>query len=149
MTTQVKEPWYITRRGELLSQEFLFELAPKQAIYTGDDPDHEVDYMALFSKPSSGLITIAMTVKPTEEDIQGAYPIQISELQKLKNSNIPVLILVIDVKRNHYFFNWVNEVAQFDETEVINSDQSLLIPLRLGTAEEIQKLKQEILAINP
>ncbi|MFM1842928.1 MAG: hypothetical protein RLZZ490_1666 [Cyanobacteriota bacterium] len=149
MTTQVKEPWYITRRGELLSQEFLFELAPKQAIYTGDDPDHEVDYMALFSKPSSGLITIAMTVKPTEEEIKGVYPVKISELNKLKNSNIPVLILVIDVKRNQYFFNWVDEVARLNETETPTSDQETLIPLRHGTTEEIQKLKQEILAISP
>ena len=65
MTTQVKKPWYITRRGDLLSQEFLFELAPKQVIYTGDEPDNDVDYLALFSKQSNGLITIAVTVKPT------------------------------------------------------------------------------------
>ena len=149
MTTKLKEPWYITRRGELLSQELLFQLAPKQAIYTGDDDDSDVDYIALFAKADSGLITIAMTVKPTEEEIKGVYPVKVSELNKLKNSNIPVLILVIDVKRNQYFFNWVSELAQFNESDTLNIDQFITIPLRHGTAAEIQKLKQEILAINP
>ena len=32
------------------------------------------------------------------------------DLEKFKNSNIPVLILVIDVKRNQYFFNWAKNL---------------------------------------
>lgn len=148
MTTQVKKPWYITRRGELLSQEFLFELAPKRVIYTGDEPDNDVDYMALFSKPSNGLITIAVKVEPMEEEINGVYSIQASELNKLKKANIPILFLVIDVKRNHYFFDWVNQIAKLDNPEPSHLEQSIPVTLRHGTAEEIQKLKQEILAIN-
>lgn len=144
MTTKTKEPWYITRRGELLAQEFLFELAPKQAIYTGDDPEHEVDYMALFSKPNGGLVMIAITVKATEEEIKGFYPFKVSELEMFKKSNIPVLMLVIDVKRNQYFLNWANNVI-IKESANAGSEKSVSVLLRHGTPEVIQQLKQEIM----
>ena len=111
MTAKIAEvPWYVTKRGELLTKEFLFELAPKQAIYTGDHADHLFDYMALFLKSDGSTVTIAIAVKATEEEIEGFYPFKVSDLEKFKNSNIPVLILVIDVKRNQYFFNWAKNI---------------------------------------
>ncbi|MBD2653437.1 hypothetical protein H6G45_08020 [Synechocystis sp. FACHB-383] len=151
MTTTTEVPWYVTKRGELLAKQFLFELDPNDLVYTGDHPEHFFDYMILYLKSDGSPVTIAMTVKPTEEEIKGVYPVKVSELNRLKNANIPVLMLVIDVKQNHYFFNWVQEVTQSEELAIANSDeldQSILIPLRHGTTEEIQKLKQEILAIN-
>ena len=122
----------------------MFELAPKQAIYTGDDPEHEVDYMALFSKPNGGLVMIAITVKPTEEEIKGVYPFKVSELEMFKKSNIPVLMLVIDVKRNQYFLNWANNVI-IKESANAGSEKSVSVLLRHGTPEVIQQLKQEIM----
>lgn len=148
MTTTTEVPWYVTKRGELLAKQFLFELDPNDLVYTGDHPEHFFDYMILYLKSNGSPVTIAMTVKPTEEEIKGVYPVKLSELNRLKNSNIPVLMLIIDVKRNHYFFNWVNEIAKFDDPDSSYLEQSILVPLRHGTAEEIQKLKQEILAIN-
>jgi hypothetical protein len=147
MTTKTKEPWYITKRGQLLSQEFLFELAPKQAIYTGDEPDHLFDYMALFPKSDGSLVTIAIAVTATEEEIEGVYPFKVSDLEKFKNSNIPVLILVIDVKRNKFFLNWAENSIASEEKDSLNLEQFVSIPLRQGTPEEIQKLKQEIMTI--
>jgi hypothetical protein len=147
MTTKTKEPWYITKRGQLLSQEFLFELAPKQAIYTGDEPDHLFDYMALFPKSDGSLVTIAIAVTATEEEIQGAYPFKVSDLEKFKNSNIPVLILVIDVKRNKFFLSWAKNAIVPEEKNSLNLEQFVSVTLRQGTPEEMQKLKQEILKI--
>ena len=103
MMTKTEVPWYITKRGELLTKQFLFELAPDDLIYTGDHPEPLFNYMALFLKPDGSPITIAITVKATEEEIKGVYPFNVSELEKFKKSNIPVLMLVIDVKRNQYF----------------------------------------------
>jgi len=148
MTTKTKEPWYITKRGQLLSQEFLFELAPKQAIYTGDEPDRLFDYMALFLKPDGSPITIAIAVKATEEEIEGVYPFKVSDLEKFKNSNIPVLILVIDVKRNKFFLNWAENAIVPEQKDSLNSEQFVSVVLLQGTPEEIQKLKQEIMMIH-
>lgn len=148
MTTKTKEPWYITKRGQLLSQEFLFELAPKQAIYTGDEPDHLFDYMALFPKSDGSLVTIAIAVKATEEEIEGVYPFKVSDLEKFKHSNIPVLILVIDVKRNKFFLNWAKNAIVPEQKHSLNSEQFVSVVLLQGTPKEMQKLKQEILAIN-
>lgn len=148
MTTKTEVPWYVTKRGELLAKQLLFELAPDDLVYTGDHAEHIFDYMILYLRSDGSPVTIAMTVKPTEDEIKEVYPFKVSELNKLKKSNIPVLIVVIDVKRSHYFFNWVQDIAELNESDNLQLDHTLLIPLRHGTAEEIQKLKQEILAIN-
>jgi hypothetical protein len=148
MTTKISEvPWYITKRGELLTKQFLFEIEPEDLIYTGDHADHLFDYMALFLKPDGSPVTIAIAVKATEEEIEGAYPFKVSDLEKFKNSNIPVLILVIDVKRNQYFLNWAKNAIVTGQKESLNSEQFISVTLRQGTREEIQKLKQEIMTI--
>ena len=149
MITQTDVPWYVTKRGELLTKEFLFEIEPNDLmIHTGDHADHLFDYMALFLKPDGSPVTIAIAVKATEEEIQGVYPFKVSDLEKFKNSNIPVLILVIDVKRNQYFLNWAKNAIMPEQKESLNSEQFFSVLLRQGTPEEMQKLKQEILAIN-
>jgi hypothetical protein len=140
-------PWYVTKRGELLTKEFLFEIEPDDLIYTGDHADHLFDYMALFLKPDGSPVTIAIAVKATEEEIEGAYPFKVSDLEKFKNSNIPVLILVIDVKRNKFFLTWAKNAIVTGQKESLNSEQFISVPLRQGTPEEIQKLKQEIIKI--
>ena len=147
MTTKTEVPWYITKRGELLTKQFLFELAPDDLIYTGDHPEPLFNYMALFLKPDGSPLTIAITVKGTEEEIKGVYPVNVSELTKFKKSNIPVLILIIDVKRNHYFFTWGQAITLLQELNAFDLEQSIPVSLRYGTPEEIQLLKQEILEI--
>jgi hypothetical protein len=147
MITQTDVPWYVTKRGELLTKEFLFEIEPDDLIYTGDHADHLFDYMALFLKPDGSPVTIAIAVKATEEEIEGAYPFKVSDLEKFKNSNIPVLILVIDVKRNKFFLTWAKNAIVTGQKESLNSEQFISVPLRQGTPEEIQKLKQEIIKI--
>jgi hypothetical protein len=104
--------------------------------------------MALFPKSDGSLVTIAIAVKATEEEIEGAYPFKVSDLEKFKNSNIPVLILVIDVKRNQYFLNWAKNAIVTEQKNSLNSEKFVSVLLRQGTPEERQNLKQEILEIN-
>ena len=104
--------------------------------------------MALFLKSDGSPVTIAITVKATEEEINGIYPMAVSELDTLRKSNIPVLLLVIDVKRNQYFLNWVKDVTHFNHSDSLSMEPLVMIPFRYGTPEEIQVIKQEILAIN-
>jgi hypothetical protein len=103
--------------------------------------------MALFPKSDGSLVTIAIAVTATEEEIQGAYPFKVSDLEKFKNSNIPVLILVIDVKRNKFFLSWAKNAIVPEEKNSLNLEQFVSVTLRQGTPEEMQKLKQEILKI--
>jgi hypothetical protein len=149
MTAKIAEvPWYVTKRGELLTKEFLFQIEPDDLIYTGDHADHLFDYMALFLKPDGSPVTIAIAIKTTEEEIEGVYPFKVSDLEKFKNSNIPVLILVIDVKRNKFFLSWAKNAMMPEQKESLNSEQFISVSLRQGKPEEIQNLKQEILTIN-
>ena len=148
MMTKTEVPWYITKRGELLTKQLLFELAPDDLIYTGDHAEPLFNYMALLLKPDGSPVTIAIAVKATEEEIQGIYPFKVSDLEKFKNSNIPVLILVIDVKRNQLFFNWAKKSIVPEQENSLTLEQFVSISLHQSTPEEIKKLKQEILAIN-
>jgi len=147
MITETDVPWYVTKRGELLTKEFLFEIEPDDLIYAGDHADHLFDYMALFLKPDGSPVTIAIAVKATEDKINGVSPFKVSDLEKFKNSNIPVLILVIDVKRNQYFLNWAKNATVPEQKDSLNSEQFVFVVLREGTPEEIQKLKQQIMTI--
>ena len=67
MTAKIDVPWYVTKRGELLTKEFLFEIEPHDLIYTGDHPEPLCNYMALFLNPDGSPFIIAITVKATEE----------------------------------------------------------------------------------
>ena len=146
MTAKIDVPWYVTKRGELLTKEFLFEIEPHDLIYTGDHLEPLFNYMALFLKPDGSPVTIAITVKATEKEIKGVYPFNVSELEKFKKSNIPVLMLVIDVKWNQYFLNWAANVM-INESANSGSEKSVSVLLRHGTPEVIQQLKQEIMEI--
>lgn len=45
-----------------------------------------------------------MEVKATEQPINSGYPVQRQIYQRLANTNIPVLLLVADVKQNRLFY---------------------------------------------
>ena len=148
MITKTKVTWYIGKRGVLLAKQFLLELEPQDIIYLGDSLSHSFDYMALFLKSDGSLLTIGIEVKATEKQIKNVYDFQLSAIKKLKQSNIPVLIVVIDVKRNLFFFNWVKKVVASEEIDSSNLKQFVSVPLRQGTPEEIQNLKQQIMETN-
>ncbi len=50
--------------------------------------------------------------------------------------------------RNQFFLNWAKNAIVPEEKYSLNSEQFLSVPLRQGTPEEMQNLKQEILTIN-
>lgn len=137
-------PWYVTKRGNLLAQEFLFELEPKQVVYTGDEKESPFDYLTLFTKEDGSLATLAIAIRATESPVKEGNFFPTEDLEKLKKSNIPVLILVIDVKRNHCFFGWATE--DFSSPS-FSLDKLQKRGLRPAIPEEMEKLKQEIMAL--
>ncbi|MBJ7900544.1 MAG: hypothetical protein GC158_11630 [Cyanobacteria bacterium RI_101] len=136
-------PWYVSKRGNLLAQEFLFELEPKQVVYTGDESESPFDYLTLFAREDGSLVTLAIAIRATESQITDGNFFPSEDLEKLKKANIPVLILVIDVKRNHYFFGWAKE--DFASRSFDTPQKQTLRP---ATPEEIEILKQEIMALS-
>jgi hypothetical protein len=104
MTKQTKSTT-IDRRAELLAELFLQDLEAEfvaQAAMT----DFVFDFFIGFPNPEGGINTFAVEVKSTERPINGSFAIPANVYRRLAHSNIPVLLLVIDVKDNVIYYAW-------------------------------------------
>ena len=144
MIEQKNKAWYIARRGELLAQEFLLELEPC-SLSPMQDLDLGIDYMAFFQKADGTIVVTAVEVKATEREIKDRYSYSSAQAKRLLSMNIPVLILVIDVKATTVYFNWIRNAISSDQREMLDKTSTCSITLRTSTEQERQQLKREIL----
>jgi hypothetical protein len=94
----------VGRRGELLVELFLQELGAEFITRPEADLDLGYDLFVGFKNPEGGINLTAVEVKATERPIDALYPVQRQIYQRLANTNIPVLLLVADVKQNRLFY---------------------------------------------
>lgn len=92
----------IGRRGELLAELLLEELNPAFLAQPTDDLGY--DFFLGIPNPNGGVNIAAVRVKSTENPVHSVYPLDRSLYQSLANSNVPVLLLVVDVKQNRLFY---------------------------------------------
>jgi len=97
--------WYIERRGKLLAEQFLLALSPDNILLNQEGP---FDYLAVFTQKDGAPILIGIQVKATEREIGGRYHLQANLANRLLRANIPVLVVVIDVKTNEVYFEWID-----------------------------------------
>ena len=143
MKDKRNNPWYVEERAALLAESFLLGLGPFE-LRVIQNSDVGFDYLAFFSKIDSAPVLIGVETKATEQEVNGGYPFQVAQLKRLQNSNIPILILVLDVKRNEIFFNWAQDAIPEKYKELLSKRSSIPIELRKATSEEVETLKQEI-----
>jgi hypothetical protein len=100
----------IGRRGELMAELFLQELGAT-FIAKSTAPDIPYDFFIGFATANGGLNIYAVEVKATEQPISSRYPLRGRLVGYLANSNIPVLLLIVDVKRNRLYYTWGDSIA--------------------------------------
>ena len=66
--------------------------------------DMGYDYFVGFENPHGGVNVSAVEVTATEQPINGRYPLPTQVYRRLAHTNIPVLLLVVDVKQNRLFY---------------------------------------------
>lgn len=98
----------IWRRGELMAEMFLESLEP-QFVAKSTSSNLVFDFFIGFLNPNGGINTFAVEVKATERSIQGTYLLPAKIYKILSNSNIPVLLLVVDVKENEFYYSWLSD----------------------------------------
>jgi hypothetical protein len=141
MSTESKT-WYIAQRGELLAQEFLVELG---AFFLAslEQADIGIDYMAFFEKDKEKIVTIGIEIKATEREVNNKYTMSSSVIIRLQSLNIPVLVIVSNVKNNEIFFNWARDLVPPEKQDFLQ--QSICtVRLRKSTFDEKENLIQEI-----
>ncbi len=122
MTKQTKIE-HARRRAELLAELFLQELEPR-FVAQATVSDFLYDFFVGFQNPRGGMNTFAVEVKSTERPVNGEFKIPAKVHNLLANSNIPVLLLVIDVKENQLYYAW-----PCDHPDVSSLNETIDIPV--------------------
>jgi hypothetical protein len=105
--------WYITQRAELLVQLFLQELGA--SVWTAVGNAGPFDVIASFVTDDQKSRITAIELKATEEPVgkEFRFEADLRLIRALQHSNVPVLFLVVDVKRSQVFLGWARDV-RFD-----------------------------------
>jgi hypothetical protein len=137
--------WYISRRGELLAEQFLLELQPDSVVANRSE-GVPFDFIAFFTTPDYTPVIIGVEVKATQQEISGRHPFPANQALRLLRSNIPVLVVVIDVKTNEVYFNWIKDAIPAEKQAGLSDVHTCSLNLRKSSEEEIHLLRNEILA---
>ena len=127
------QPGSIGRRAELLAELFLQDLKPE--FVARPTADFGYDFFAGFRNPRGGINVIAVEVKSTEHLTKDFISLKKSTYDTLANSNIPVLLLVVDVKENDYYFAW-------PDPDVSNQQKAGMMKVQLTKVND--KLRKEL-----
>ncbi len=122
--TSSRTPELVYHRGELLAEMFLTDLGAK---IVSRSPFDSVDYLAFFESERKGFHVIAIEVKARELPIPAEFPITSKLVARAAESNIPTLLLVVDVKQNKFGYAWLDE---FGRHPTCNFDRNMIrVPL--------------------
>lgn len=97
---------FVGRRSEVLAELFLQDLEPK--FLARPTRDLGFDFLVGFQNPEGGVNTFAVEVKGTDHSISSSFSVDKRLVRRLANSNLPGLLLAVDVKQNKLFYAWPN-----------------------------------------
>lgn len=120
------------RRSELMAELFLQELEP-EFVAQSTIPNFEFDFLVGFMNPQGGINTFAVEVKATERELTEGFSVRPKIYALLAHSNIPALLLVIDVKNNVFYYAWPS-----DNPEVSQLQDSVQVPI-IRVSDETKK----------
>jgi hypothetical protein len=113
----------IERRAELIIELFLQDLSP--TYLARSDHDFGYDFLVGFSNPEGGVNTSAVVTKATEQAVKDNVPFPKNRYEELSHSNIPVLLLVANVKTNQLYYAWLTS----QQTKGREGAQMISIPV--------------------
>lgn len=140
-------PDYIERRADILAEMFVRDLNPK-FIFQANLQRAVWDYMAAFQTKKGRLVNITITVKATEKPIPGTiiFVMSSGRANQIVNSNLPVLLLLVDVKTSAVAWNWISE-ATVTSASRLRADVLVRVPAIKQSAETVRQLRAEIEAM--
>lgn len=125
------------RRGDLLAELFLQELGAE--FVARPTADLGYDFFVGFNNADGGMNIAAVEVKATERPVYAHYPVQKRLFRRLVNSNIPVLLLVVNVKENRLFYALPGSYPLGEDADA-NTVSIPLAPVDEATKYELRDL---------
>lgn len=92
----------VEHRGELMAELLLQDLRPTFVARAARNLGY--DFFAGFPNSKGGINVTAVEVKATDRPVPALFSINRHTYDRLADSNIPVLLLVADVKQNRLFY---------------------------------------------
>lgn len=138
MTIERSKPYIIGRRAELIAELFLQDLNP----YYVAKPTNDVGYDLFVGFPNTrgGINNFVVEVKATERPVPSRFPIQRKLYELLAHSNIPALLLVVDVKQNRLFYAWLTPPS----IEGRRDSHTIMIPVTEVSGAVKEELRQKL-----
>lgn len=127
----------LARRGELLAELFLQDLGAEFVARPSADVGY--DFFVGFNNPDGGVNLAAVEVKATDRPVQHHFVVQKRLFRRLASSNIPVLLLVANVKENRLFY----ALPSADASGVDTGANTVSIPVTAvddSTKDELRSL---------
>ena len=97
---------WVRRRGQLFVELFLGDLKPALAVAAPDAADAHHDYLIGFKNARRGTNLCVVEYVATDRPVPARYPLPQADRNRWVNSNVPVLLLVVDVVRNQLYYAW-------------------------------------------
>src|SRR5262245_4078129 len=99
---------FIHHRADLLTQLFLQDLGASIWAAVGTEYEGPFHAIASFVTEDQKARITAIEVKATEQPVGTEFCFQadLRSIRALQHSNVPVLFLVVDAKRNLVFYGW-------------------------------------------
>jgi hypothetical protein len=132
----------VGRRAELMAELFLQDLNPLFISRSRTDSDIGFDFFVGFRNANGGTNTIGVVVKGTAREVLSVYVIDALSFKRLLHSNVPGLLLVVEVKDNKLFYAWH---GQFDAK--FNSEAKTVgVPLTQVNVTSTRELRKKLTA---
>jgi hypothetical protein len=130
----------VARRAELLAQLFLEELQPQFVAQSTGNPNY--DFFVGIRHSKGGFNNIVVEVKSTERLTRNQYQLAKRTYEKYAYSNLPALLIVVDVKENRLYYAWLTP----DGVELANESSTVRIDLIEINDDTKQALKERLVS---
>lgn len=135
MTIKNSQAHMIWRRGELIAELFLQDLNP--TFVAKPTSDFGYDFYLGFQNANGGINNYAVQVKATSRPVPSRFPLHTKLYKLLTHSNIPALLIVVDVKQNKLFYAWLSP-------EMSKNVQETKTTIRIPVTEVNDLVKEEL-----
>ena len=137
MSAKTSDLQMVARRGELIAELFLQDLEPHYIAKASQDLG--CDFFVGFLNSEGGINTFGVQVKATERKVTNRFSVGKKVYEQLAYSNIPMLLLVVDVKLNRLFYAWITR----DDENVRHTADAVSVPVtQVGDTDKESLRKQ-------
>jgi hypothetical protein len=105
MNEKSSQAGLVERRADLMAELFLQELGPQ--FVTRPTADVGFDFLIGFANRKGGVNNIAIQLKATDRSPGNRIQLERRLFERSAHSNIPNLLLVVDVKENRLYYAWL------------------------------------------